>query len=161
MVSFDTSTLSELVLETKDGDWGQDFPGEGYTPYRVIRGADFPPARRGDISTIPLRYLTAHTVERRTLRPNDIIIETAGGSRDRSTGRTLFITESLLRRIGGPATCASFARFLRIDNRKADPRFIYWYLQNLHSLGAKWTHPAQHTGVVRFQSTRRAAERVT
>jgi type I restriction enzyme S subunit len=157
MADHGTSTLSQLVLATKDGDWGQDSPSEGYTPYRVIRGADFPSARHGDISTIPLRYLNALTVERRTVRPNDIIIETAGGSRDRSTGRTLLITESLLSRIGGAVTCASFARFLRIDNHKADPRFIYWYLQNLHALGAMWEHQVQHTGVARFQYTRFAA----
>jgi type I restriction enzyme S subunit len=153
----DYCTLGELILETKDGDWGQESPVLGYVPYHVIRGADFPSVRHGDISTVPLRYLDAHTVERRTLQPGDIIIETAGGSRDRSTGRTLFITERLLRRFDGPVTCASFARFLRIDNHKADPRFIYWYLQGLHASDAMWEHQVQHTGVARFQYTRFAA----
>jgi type I restriction enzyme, S subunit len=147
------STLDRLVVDTKDGDWGQDVLSAGFTPYRVIRGADFPAVRRGDISTVPLRYLSEQTVARRTLQSGDIIIETAGGSRDRSTGRTVFIDEALLSRIGGPATCASFARFLRVDASKADPRFIYWYLQNLHASGGMWEHQVQHTGVARFQYT--------
>jgi restriction endonuclease S subunit len=150
-------TFSDLIAETKDGDWGLEAPADGYVAYRVIRGADFPAVHRGDVSTVPLRYLPAQTVERRTLQSGDILIETAGGSRDRSTGRTLFISEPLLERVGGPATCASFARFLRIDSLKADPKYVYWYLQNLHASGAMWEHQVQHTGVARFQYTRFAA----
>jgi len=157
MFSGTRETLSNLVVETKDGDWGLEVAAAGYVPYFVIRGADFPAVRHGDVSTIPLRYLSPGTVMRRTLQAGDILIETAGGSKDRSTGRTLFITESLLERIGGPATCASFARFLRIDNLKADPRYVYWYLQNMHASGAMWEHQVQHTGVARFQYTRFAA----
>lgn len=150
-------TLSDLIAETKDGDWGLEAPADGYVAYRIIRGADFPAVRRGDVSAVPLRYLSAQTVGRRTLQSGDILIETAGGSRDRSTGRTLFISEYLLERVGGPVTCASFARFLRIDSLKADPKYVYWYLQNLHAAGAMWEHQVQHTGVARFQYTRFAA----
>jgi len=157
MREYEHTTLSNLVLETKDGDWGRDAPADGYLPYRVIRGADFPSVRRGEVSTVPVRYLSAQTTGRRTLQPGDIIIETAGGTRDRSTGRTLLINESLFDRIGTSVTCASFARFLRIDTLKADPRFIYWYLQNLHESGAMWEHQVQHTGVARFQYTRFAS----
>jgi type I restriction enzyme S subunit len=146
--------LAELVIETKDGDWGKDSPAEGFTSYRVIRGTDFPSARVGNVSSVPLRYISERTAYRRTLKADDILIETAGGSRDRPTGRTLLVTSQLLELLGKPATCASFARFLRIDKSKADPRFIFWYLQYLHQVGEMWEHQVQHTGVARFQYTR-------
>ncbi|HMP76888.1 MAG TPA: restriction endonuclease subunit S [Kiritimatiellia bacterium] len=146
--------LRDLLVTTKDGDWGKENPEDGYVPYHIIRGTDFPDVRVGDLSSVPQRYLPEHTVKRRTLEPDDILIETAGGTRDRPTGRTLLITEKVLSRFSGPVTCASFARFLRIDRAQADPRFVFWYLQHLYDKGEMSQHQVQHTGVARFQYTR-------
>jgi len=150
----DQVPLADLLLTTKDGDWGSSLPREGCVPYSVIRGADFPDVRLGQISGVPICYLDASTVHRRTLKPDDIIIETAGGNRDRPTGRTLLITERLLKKFALPATCASFCRFLRIDSNKAEPRYVFWYLQYLYARGDMWEHQVQHTGVARFQYTK-------
>ncbi len=152
--------LSDLLITTKDGDWGKDRPEPDTVPYRVIRGADFPAARIGDIAEIPRCYLKAETVHRRTLQAGDIIIETAGGNRDRPTGRTLLITQRLLDSLDLPATCASFCRFLRVNQELAEPRYIFWFLQWLYARGSMWEHQVQHTGVARFQYTRFAATTV-
>lgn len=151
---WETTLLRDLLVTTKDGDWGKENPEDGYLPYHIIRGTDFPDVRVGDLSSVPQRYLPEHTVKRRTLEADDILIETAGGTRDRPTGRTLLITEKVLSRFRGPATCASFARFLRIDRKQADPRFVFWYLQHLYDKGEMSQHQVQHTGVARFQYTR-------
>jgi type I restriction enzyme, S subunit len=145
--------LKDLLVTTKDGDWGRSEPTSGYLPYRVIRGTDFPHVRVGDISTVPLRYLPEHTVSRRTLQSGDILIETAGGTQDRPTGRTLLITERILEQLDSPVTCASFARFLRVDKDLADPGYVYWFLQNLYLSGEMDQHQVRHTGVARFQYT--------
>jgi type I restriction enzyme, S subunit len=147
-------TLADLLITTKDGDWGQGSPAEGLVPYRVIRGTDFPSVRLGDTSSVPVRFLRKETVHRRTLAPGDILLETAGGSPGRPTGRTLLITERLLSRLDLPATCASFARFLRVDPEKAEPSYVYWFLQYLYLGGQMEQHQVQHTGVARFQYTR-------
>jgi type I restriction enzyme S subunit len=42
------------------------------------------------------------TIHRRTLQAGDIIFETAGGNRDRPTGRTLFVREKLLHELSYP-----------------------------------------------------------
>lgn len=146
--------LKELLRDTKDGDWGQAEPSDDHVEVHVIRGTDFPRVRTGNNITVPVRFFSKRTAHRRILEPNDILIETAGGSRDRPTGRTMLVTEEILARLPGKASCASFARFLRVDPSKADPRYIYWYLQNLYNSGAMWRHQVQHTGVARFQYTR-------
>ncbi|MFJ9188685.1 MULTISPECIES: restriction endonuclease subunit S [Streptomyces] len=146
--------FGELVNETKDGDWGQESMAEGFVPFHVIRGTDFEGVRRGNISAVPLRYLPERTVWRRMLQPGDLLLETAGGSRGRSTGRSLLVDQRTMDLFPGPVTCASFARFLRIDPAVADSRYIYWFLQHLHLSGAMWQHQVQHTGVARFQYTR-------
>ncbi len=86
--------------------------------------------------------------------PDDILLETAGGSPERPTGRSLLITTTLLSTLSLPATCASFARFLRVNRTKADPRYVYWYLQYLYASGQMEEHQVQHTGVARFQYTK-------
>jgi type I restriction enzyme, S subunit len=146
--------LKDLLVTTKDGDWGKSEPTDGYLPYRVIRGTDFARARFGNVTTVPLRYLPERTVARRTLEPNDILIETAGGTSDRPTGRSMLVTARLLEQLGGPATCASFARFLRVNTDLAHPAYVYWYLQELYRHGAMRQHEVRHTGVARFQYTR-------
>jgi type I restriction enzyme, S subunit len=149
----DKSKLSDLLETTKDGDWGKDQPEEGFLPYRVIRGTDFIPVRFGNTQNVPTRYLDERTVGRRTLQANDILIETAGGTKDQSTGRSLLITKKMLDKFDLPVTCASFARFLRIGKKKAFPGYIFWYLQNEHENGGFWEYQVQHTGVARFQYT--------
>jgi type I restriction enzyme, S subunit len=147
-----TSNLSDLLITSKDGDWGKDVPQEGFLPYRVIRGGDFPDVRLGDTSKVPLCYLNKKTVNKRTLQEKDIIIETAGGTKDRPTGRTILIKKRIIESFDFPVTCASFARFLRIDPRKAVPEYIYWYLQYLYESGEMWQHQVQHTGIARFHT---------
>lgn len=158
--SLSSVLLRDLLVTTKDGDWGRDTSAPGFKPFRVIRGTDFPAAQYGDISSIPRRYLSETSALRRTLEPDDILIETAGGSPSRPTGRTLLITNDLLSSLDAPATCASFARFLRVDPQKADARYVYWYLQLLYAIGRMEEHQVQHTGVARFQYTRFAATEV-
>ncbi len=146
--------LRDLLITTKDGDWGKGEPSDGHVGYHVIRGSDFPDVRVGDLSNVPFRYLPEKTVARRTLEPNDLLIETAGGTKDRPTGRTLLVTPRILEGFEGPVTCASFARFLRIDQSKAHPAFVFWFLQHLYEKGEMDQHQIQHTGVARFQYTK-------
>ncbi|MGO2123637.1 restriction endonuclease subunit S [Glutamicibacter arilaitensis] len=145
--------LKDLLIATKDGDWGKSEREDGYVPYSVIRATDFGNVALGNTGNVPIRYLSAKTVERRTLQIDDILIETAGGSPGRPTGRTMLVTDRVLSGFSLPVTCASFARYMRVDRRLADPRYIYWYLQSLYQSGAIEQYQVQHTGVARFQYT--------
>ena len=147
------SKLKDLLLTTKDGDWGDSTPKDGFCPFYIIRGADFPAVRSGDYSSVPIGYLNKNTVQRRILIPGDIIIETAGGNRGRPTGRTLHVKPSILAHFDLPVTCASFCRFLRINPEKVDTGYVFWYLQFMYNRGDMWEYQVQHTGVARFQYT--------
>lgn len=149
----DSLPLAALLSATLDGDWGIDAPSDRHIPFRVIRGTDFASVRSGDTSSVPLRYIREQSAERRRLKALDIVIETAGGGREKPTGRTLLLREHLLDSFDLPTTCASFSRFLRVDPSKADPEYVYWYLQYLYEDGAMWEYQVQHTGVARFQYT--------
>lgn len=146
--------LIDLIDYTKDGEWGNDEPDTDRIKMLVVRGADFKRLRVGDLVDIPKRYIDRSFAERKQLHADDILIETAGGTKDQSTGRTVLVKKRHIESAGLPMTCASFARFMRFDNTKVDPHFIYWWFQNLYANGEMESHQVQHTGVARFQFTR-------
>ena len=154
----DKVSLRSLLIHTRDGEWGSTEPGEGLVPVRVIRGTDFEAVRHGDLTRVPTRYLRIEHSIRKALRPSDILIETAGGSKGRPTGRTLLIKARILEGEDGPFTCASFARFLRVDEAQIHAPYLFWFLQYLYQIGEMELHQVQHTGVARFQFTRFAEE---
>ena len=152
------ANLRSLLAYTRDGEWGTANPDDGLVQMRVIRGTDFESVRKGDLKTVPTRYLRPEHSARKALEPGDILIETAGGSKDRPTGRTLLIEARILEDAGIPFTCASFARFLRVDETRVHAPYLYWFLQNLYQTGEMERHQVQHTGVARFQFTRFAED---
>lgn len=149
----DATYLKDLLLDTKDGDWGLEVSDEGHSAHYVIRGADFPSARIGSVESVPLRYLPDRSVWRRVLQRNDVLLETAGGTKDRPTGRSLLISKQLLASFSAPVIGASFTRFLRPDSAKIYGSFLFWYLQYLYATGEMYEYQVQHTGVARFQYT--------
>jgi type I restriction enzyme S subunit len=145
--------LRDLLVETKDGEWGEAEEDVDSVPMRVVRGTDFDNFRIGYLDDIPVRQILRRHAERKTLRQDDIIIETAGGSKDRPTGRTVLVTS---RRLGSselPFIPASFARFLRVDRNLICPHFLFWKLQAMYADGTLKKFHTQHTGVARFQFT--------
>lgn len=145
--------LVDLLSFSRDGEWGKGEPTDGHVPMRVIRGTDFERVRRGDLSTLPLRYIRKDIAERKGLRAADIIIETAGGTKDQETGRTLFINKRLVDSADLPLICASFCRFLRVKSEVIHPEFLFWKLHSDYQSGLLSPYHVQHTGVARFQFT--------
>jgi type I restriction enzyme S subunit len=147
------TTLREILLDSRDGEWGKGELATGRVKMRVIRGTDFPDVRQGNFQRVPVRYLEQKHADRKRLRQDDILIETAGGTADRPTGRTLLVTRRVLDALGSDITCASFARFLRINKDSAEPQFVFWLLQHHYAQRNLRQFHLQHTGVARFQFT--------
>lgn len=148
------SLLKDLLVLTKDGEWGRSEPTSDSVEMYIIRGTDFAAVRYGNLSNVPIRYISEKIAERKSLQPNDILIETAGGTKEQPTGRTVFLKPRIFEKASLPITCASFSRFLRVNPQLAVPEYIYWYLQFLYQTGKMEQHQIQHTGVSRFQYTR-------
>jgi type I restriction enzyme S subunit len=153
-MSSEQSLFRSLLQETKDGEWGKDAAFEESVEMHVIRGTDFENAWQCSFEGVPVRYIAGKAAARKILQPNDILIETAGGSKGKPTGKTVFLRPELFERSKLPITCASFARFLRIDSAKAEPEYIYWVLQSIYKSGLIENYQVQHTGIARFQFTK-------
>lgn len=136
------------------GGWGQEEPtGKEVERVRVIRGTDIPSVNMRQFREIPTRYETPSKVEKRRLRPGDIVLEISGGSSSKGqpTGRTVFIDEEVLHGLGGTAIPASFCRLVRVDSRRVLPKFAYYWLQEMYVSGRVFAYEKQSTGISNFQ----------
>lgn len=147
------STLADLIDVSLDGEWGQGDDSPDTVEMYCIRGTDFGAVRRGDLTHVPRRHVAKRHALRKRLKANDILIEVAGGAKDRPTGRTLMVTERLVNSSGLPLTCASFSRFIRVKSDLVNPQYLFWYLQYLDVTNELRPFNTQHTGVARFQWT--------
>ncbi len=141
-------TLLSFVI---GGGWGDESPSAETLPCTVIRGADIPAAQGGDISRAPLRYETPKKLKTRTLQAGDLILEVSGGSRDQPTGRTVWMSESLVASSPVPVIPASFCRLVRPDHSTVDSRYLYYWLQQMYADGRTWGYQNQSTGIANFQ----------
>ena len=145
--------FEEILIESKDGEWGQGQEAVGHRRAIVIRGTDFAEIDN-PTKQFPERWIKDNLVERKRLQPGDVLLETAGGTAAQSTGRSALLKESFFHQHGAlPVLCASFSRHLRLDRKKYDSKFIYYLLQTLYRTGYMAVFNIQHTGVSRFQYT--------
>jgi type I restriction enzyme, S subunit len=153
MSEWTTTPFALLVVDSKDGEWGDGEKTVGSRESLIIRGTDFADLYNPG-AKFPIRWITNHIVERKRLRAGDIILETAGGTSTQSTGRSALLRETFfVHHSALPVLCASFSRHLRLNTGKYSPRFIYYLLQTLHRSGYMAVFNIQHTGVSRFQYT--------
>jgi type I restriction enzyme S subunit len=145
--------FEDLIVESKDGEWGLGVEAIGHQLAEVIRGTDFAdlysPAKE-----LPLRWIKDHLIERKRLSQGDLILETAGGTATQSTGRSVLLNRRFFDAHSKyPVLCSSFSRHLRLNKTKCCPEFISYLLKALYDSGYMAVYNLQHTGVSRFQFT--------
>ena len=145
------SSFGDLISYDIGGGWGEEYPGSENVEVRVIRGADFPEVDHGSVSATPIRFETPDSVHRRRLQAGDIILEISGGTRERPTGRSLLMTDQLLRNEALPVIPASFCRLLRPNPELVVPAWLHYVLKDLWSRGLTWRFQNQSTGISNFQ----------
>lgn len=153
MSEWTKTPFTQLLVDSKDGEWGDGEVTVGSRESLIIRGTDFADLNN-PAAQFPRRWIKNHIVDRKRLYPGDLILETAGGTSTQSTGRSALMKQSFFNHHPDiPVLCASFSRHLRLDRAKYSPRFIYHLLQTLHRIGYMAVFNIQHTGVSRFQYT--------
>lgn len=153
MSARDKVPFGDLLLDSKDGEWGEGAPGVGLVAADMIRGTDFAELN-SPAKVLPRRYVNEKHAARKRLQLGDIVFEMAGGTAKQSTGRSALITKAFLDQRGDTTVlCASFCRHLRLDQSKYDPQYVFFVLQALYGAGYMAVFNVQHTGVSRFQYT--------
>jgi type I restriction enzyme S subunit len=146
------SKFEDILIHTIGGDWGKDQPDEKHTIQAcIIRGTDIPELALGNKSNAPTRWVEEKKLKTRQLKHGDIVIEVSGGSPTQSTGRSLLITDDVLKRIGGIAEPASFCRLFRPSTKELG-LFGAMHLKRIYDAGKMWEYQNQSTGIANFQT---------
>lgn len=132
------------------GDWGEENYSES-TPCKVacMRGADIVPINANNFGQIPTRYISRQSFETKRLRAGDIIVEKSGGSTTQSTGRVAFISQELIDAVG-PVVCSNFCVAFRVKE-KWNPRYVFYYLQNVYNNGVFFNFEGKTSGLKNLQ----------
>ena len=126
------SYLRDYISKTIGGDWGKSAPeGNNNTMVYCVRGADIPSMEYGNKGNAPIRYILEKNHKNKKLDPNNIIIEISGGSPTQSTGRTAFITKSILDMYDSPLLCTNFCRAIEAKSDILAP-FVYLNLKLMY-----------------------------
>lgn len=126
------SYLIDYISETIGGDWGKEnLEGNNNTKVYCVRGADIPSMEYGNKGNAPIRYILEKNYKNKKLDPNNIIIEISGGSPTQSTGRTAYITKSILDMYDSPLLCTNFCRAIEAKDDILAP-FIYMNLKLMY-----------------------------
>jgi type I restriction enzyme S subunit len=87
------------------------------------------------------------------VRSGDILLEISGGSKasGQTTGRSLLVTDDIATDDGRTVIPASFCRLIRLDQKLANPRYVYYHLQEMYQSGRAGRYENQSTGISNFQ----------
>ena len=142
--------LADIIETFISGDWGEEKVAED-TPNSVfcIRGADIVPITNHCFNGIPQRFVCDKTIENKTLKAGDLIIEKSGGSPTQSTGRIIYVSEDMIKAIGN-VVCSNFCTAFRV---KAgwNPLYVYYFWQNVYNHGAFFNFEGKTSGIKNLQ----------
>ena len=142
--------LSEIIDVFIAGDWGNESPSLE-APHAVsrVRGADIVPISNNEFTNIPLRYVSDRSFQQKLLKVGDIVIEKSGGSPTQSTGRAIYISESLFS-ASTDVVCSNFCVAFRVKDGW-NSYFIYQYWQYLYNSGVFFNFEGKTSGIKNLQ----------
>lgn len=107
--------LDALLCHVIGGDWGKepDHKDENYELVACIRGAEFKNWKKEIGATAVSRKIKRSSLENRNLKPGDILVEISGGGPDQPVGRTVLITEHVLKQFDTAVVGTNFLRLVR------------------------------------------------
>jgi len=145
--------FEDLLNLTIGGDWGDDFSNEqNNIRVAIIRGTDIPNLKSCINNAVPIRYTSQKKLDTRKLKDGDIVIEVSGGTKNQPTGRSLYISNSLIKQFECPVAPASFCRLMRPKTSELGI-LLAQHLTYIYEQGDTWEYQIQSTGIANFQTT--------
>lgn len=131
-----TSPLREVTSYTLGGDWGKgpDDHAPGSVKVGVVRGTEFKNWSSQRASTAATRFLKPSSIEKRHLRPGDLVVEVSGGGPQQPVGRVLRIDDAAIESFPMPLVCSNFCRQLRVKPT-VDAAFVEIGLKHHYASG--------------------------
>lgn len=156
------AAFGSLLEHTIGGLWGEASQSDSNDQrVSVVRGTDFPKLLAGNYAAVPDRFVSSRELASRAFLPGDLILEASGGSKDQPVGRILYVTASLIEKLGPPVAPASFCRLLRPNDKCGSGAYLYGLLKAMYQDKRIEKFQKQSTGLRNLSMKQLAAETVT
>lgn len=129
------------------GEWGNECT-ENETGTKVLRTTNFTPEGRINYDDVVVRSINESKVEKKRLHCGDIILEKSGGTEKTPVGRVVFCDESIEESI---YLCNNFTQAMRVNQTIAIPRYVFYFMWNLHCSGRTDLLQNKTTGIRNLQ----------
>jgi len=129
--------LGELSTYEIGGDWGKDieYQDPSFELAYCIRGSEFRHWKTEKAKTASLRKVKKTSIEKRSLKSGDILVEISGGGPDQPVGRTVLIDKSVFYNFNNVNVIhTNFLRLLR-PNILIDSLYLNYYLNCFYQSG--------------------------
>ncbi len=147
MVGVLMTKLKDVFSLQITGEWGVEYT-ENETNTKVLRTTNFTPDGIINYSDVVLRCIHKDKVEKKKLRYEDIILEKSGGTEKTPVGRVVFCDESIEK---DTYLCNNFTQAMRVNREIAVPKYVFYFMWNLHNSGKTELLQNKTTGIRNLQ----------
>lgn len=147
-------SIEELLNRTITGEWGiEALDKEGV---KVIKTTNFTNEGKLNLEEVAIRNIPEHVIKDKKLKYGDIILEKSGGSDNFAVGRVVYFDIKSDKNY----LCNNFTQILRVNNKIANSKYVFYYLLNLHKKGITKNLQNKTTGIRNLQIKRYLSQRI-
>ena len=139
--------LGDVFESQIAGEWGSEC-AENENGTKVLRTTNFTQEGRINYDDVVIRSINQSKVEKKRLHYGDIILEKSGGTEKTPVGRVVFCDEAIEDSI---YLCNNFTQAMRVNQAIAIPRYVFYFMWNLHSSGKTDLLQNKTTGIRNLQ----------
>jgi restriction endonuclease S subunit len=139
--------LGDVFESQIAGEWGSEC-AENENGTKVLRTTNFTQEGRINYADVVIRSINQSKVEKKRLHYGDIILEKSGGTEKTPVGRVVFCDEAVEDSI---YLCNNFTQAMRVNQAIAIPRYVFYFMWNLHSSGKTDLLQNKTTGIRNLQ----------
>lgn len=129
------------------GEWGNEC-AENEIGTKVLRTTNFTSEGIINYNDVVVRSISESKIEKKKLHYGDIILEKSGGTEKTPVGRVVFCDESIEK---DTYLCNNFTQAMRVNHMMAVPKYVFYFMWNLHYSGKTDLMQNKTTGIRNLQ----------
>lgn len=129
------------------GEWGNEC-SENEIGTKVLRTTNFTSEGIINYNDVVVRSISESKIEKKKLHYGDIILEKSGGTEKTPVGRVVFCDESIEK---DTYLCNNFTQAMRVNHMMAVPKYVFYFMWNLHYSGKTDLMQNKTTGIRNLQ----------
>ena len=140
-------SLRDIFESQITGEWGNEC-AENENGTKVLRTTNFTQEGKINYDDVVIRSINEIKAKQKRLHYGDIILEKSGGTEKTPVGRVVFCDETIEDSL---YLCNNFTQAMRVNQTIAIPKYVFYFMWNLHFSGKTDLLQNKTTGIRNLQ----------